>query len=114
LGTLGKHYLLDLKDCNKSRLDDLEFIKDVLSRVAAEAGTAVIGESFHRFEPQGMSGAVLITGAHICVHTWPEYGYAALDIFSHGDTFKLDEAAQLIVERLESKNPAIVELERGF
>jgi S-adenosylmethionine decarboxylase len=48
------------------------------------------------------------------VHTWPEYGYAALDIFSHGDTFKLDEAARLIVERLESKNPAIVELERGF
>ena len=114
MGTLGKHYLLDLKECNKSCLDDLEFIKDVLSRVATEAGTAVIGESFHRFEPQGMSGAVLITGAHICVHTWPEYGYAAIDIFSHGDSFNLDEAAQLIVERLESKKPAIVELNRGF
>ncbi len=114
MGTLGKHYLLDLKECNKSRLDDLEFIKGVLSLVAAGAGTAVIGESFHRFEPQGMSGAVLIAGAHICVHTWPEYGYAAIDIFSHGDAFKLDEAAALIVERLESKNPAIVELKRGF
>ena len=114
MGTLGKHYLLDLKDCNKGRLDDLDFVKDVLSRVAKEAGTAVIGESFHRFEPQGLSGAVLIAGAHICVHTWPEYGYAAIDIFSHGDSFKLDEAARLIVERLESRNPAIVELKRGF
>ena len=84
MGTLGRHYLLDLKECNKDRLDDVEFIKDVLAHVAREAGTSVIGESFHRFEPQGLSGAVLITGAHLCIHTWPEYGYAAIDIFLHG------------------------------
>ncbi len=114
LGTLGKHYLLDLKECNKSRLDDVDFIKEVLSHVAREAGAAVIGESFHRFEPQGLSGVVLIAGAHLCIHTWPEYGYAAIDIFSHGDSFSPDEAARLIVERLESRDPAIVELKRGF
>jgi S-adenosylmethionine decarboxylase len=114
LGTLGRHYLLDLKECNKDRLDDVEFIKDVLAHVAREARTSVIGESFHRFEPQGLSGAVLITGAHLCIHTWPEYGYAAIDIFLHGDSFSADEAARLIVERLESKDPSIVELKRGF
>ena len=114
MGTLGKHYLLDLKECNKSRLDDVEFIKDVLASVASEAGAAVIGESFHRFEPQGLSGAVLIAGAHLCIHTWPEYGYAAIDIFWHGDAFSPEQAARLIVERLESANPAIVELKRGF
>jgi len=114
LGTLGKHYLLDLKDCSRNRLDDLDFIKEVLISVAQEAGAAVIGESFHRFLPQGLSGVVLITGAHLCIHTWPEYGYAAVDIFTHGDSFRPDEAAGLIVEKLESKNPAIVELKRGF
>ncbi len=114
MGTLGKHYLLDLKDCSKERLDDLDFIRGVLSSVAQEAGTAVIGESFHRFLPQGLSGVVLITGAHLCIHTWPEYGYAAVDIFTHGDSFRPDEAARLIIEKLESKNPAIVELKRGF
>ena len=114
MGTLGKHYLLDLKDCSRERLDDLDFIKDVLSSVAREAGTAVIGESFHKFLPQGLSGVVLIAGAHLCIHTWPEYGYAAIDIFTHGDSFRADEAARLIVEKLESKNPAIVELKRGF
>ncbi|MBE0479686.1 MAG: adenosylmethionine decarboxylase [Dehalococcoidia bacterium] len=114
MGTLGKHFLLDLKDCSSGLLDDIDFIKEVLISVAKEAGTAVLGVSFHRFQPQGVSGAVLITGAHLCVHTWPEYGYAAIDIFTHGDSFRPDEAARLIVEKLESKNPAIVELKRGF
>ncbi|HEY49909.1 MAG TPA: adenosylmethionine decarboxylase [Dehalococcoidia bacterium] len=114
MGTLGKHYLLDLKDCNPDLLNDMDFIKDVLLSVAREAGTAVIGDSFHRFEPQGLSGVVLITGAHLCIHTWPEYGYAAIDIFTHGDSFRPDEVAKSVVEKLESKNPAIVELKRGF
>ena len=114
MGTLGKHFLLDLKECSKERLDDMDFIRDVLCSVAQEAGTEVIGESFHTFEPQGLSGVVLITGAHLCIHTWPEYGYAAIDIFTHGDSFSPDDAARLIVEKLESKNPGIVELKRGF
>ena len=114
MGTLGKHYLLDLKDCNKSRLDDLEFIKDVLSRVATEAGTAVIGESYHRFEPQGMSGAVLITGAHICVHTWPEYGYAAVDIFTCGDGLRPADAVSYLIKQFQSKTPSVVEMKRGI
>ena len=114
MGTLGKHYLLDLKDCNADALDDLDFIKEVLFSVANEAGTAVIGDSFHKFMPQGLSGVLLITGAHLCVHTWPEHSYAAIDIFTHGDSFRPEEAARLIVEKLESKNPAIVELKRGF
>ncbi|MCX5995718.1 MAG: adenosylmethionine decarboxylase [Chloroflexi bacterium] len=112
--TMGKHFLLDLKECNKDHLDDLEFIKDVLHTVTKDAGNAVIGESFHRFLPQGISGVVLITGAHLCIHTWPEYGYSAIDVFTYGDLFQPEEAAKLIMEKLESKNPSIVELKRGF
>jgi S-adenosylmethionine decarboxylase len=111
---LGKHFLLDLKDCKEDLLNDLDFVKDVLFSVAREAGTPVIGESFHAFLPQGLSGVVLISGAHLCIHTWPEFGYAAIDIFTYGDPFQPDKAAKLIVEKLESKNPAIVELKRGF
>ena len=114
LGTLGKHLLLDLKNCSSELLDDMDFIKGVLHSVASEAGTPVIGESFHSFLPQGLSGVVLITGAHLCVHTWPEYGYAAIDIFTYGDPFHPEEVARLIVEKLQSKSPAIVELKRGF
>jgi S-adenosylmethionine decarboxylase len=111
---MGKHFLLDLKECSEGLLDDLDYIKGVLYSVASESGTLVIGESFHRFLPQGLSGVVLITGAHLCIHTWPEYGYAAIDIFTYGDPFKPEDVAGSIVDKLGSKNPAIVELKRGF
>lgn len=113
MGTLGKHYLLDLKDCNSDILNDMDIVKSVLYNVAEETGNGIIGESFHAFEPQGLSGVVLVRGAHLCIHTWPEYGYAAIDIFSYGDPFHLEDMSKLIVEKLESKNPEIVELKRG-
>ncbi|HAZ31966.1 MAG TPA: adenosylmethionine decarboxylase [Dehalococcoidia bacterium] len=111
--TLGKHFLLDLKDCNKDVLDDLEFLKAALSSVAQRSQEETLGESFYHFTPQGVSGLVLANGSHICIHTWPEYGYAAVDIFTHSDSFHPEEAAMLIIEKLGSQNPSIVELKRG-
>ena len=111
--TLGKHFLLDLKDCRQELLDNLEFIKSTLASVAQQSDTKVLGDSFYHFVPQGVSGLVLASGSHICIHTWPEYGYSAVDIFTHSDSFQPEEAAQLLIESLESKNPSIVELKRG-
>jgi len=113
LHTLGKHFLLDLKDCNKDILDDLEFLKSALSAVAKRSQGEPLGESFYHFTPQGVSGLVLANGSHICIHTWPEFGYAAVDIFTHSDSFRLKEAAKLIIEKLGSQSPSIVELKRG-
>ena len=111
---LGKQLLLDLRECHKGPLDNLNFIKGVLSSAAEKAGAQIIGESFHQFQPQGVSGVVLVTGAHLCIHTWPEYNYAAIDIFTYGDQFQPEEAAKLLIEKLESKDPSIVELKRGL
>ena len=114
MGTLGKHFLLDLKECSTERLDDLDFIKEVLLSVAEEAGTAVIGDSFHRFLPQGVSGVVLITGAHLCIHTWPEHRYAAVDVFTCGNSVEPERAVKPLVEKLGSRDPSFLELERGI
>lgn len=111
--TLGKHLLLDLKDCSPEVLDDLDFLRGVLLSVARKGG-AILGESFHHFDPQGISGMVLISGSHICIHTWPEHGYATIDIYTYRDSFQPEEAAQLIIEKLGTKSPSIVELRRGF
>ena len=112
--TVGKHLLLDLKECSQKPLDDLDFIRSVLSSVANEAGVPILGESFHQFHPQGVSGVVLVSGAHLCIHTWPEFSYAAIDIFTYGDQFQPEEAAKLLIEKLEAKDPSIVELKRGL
>ena len=106
--------LLDLRDCNKESLDDLDFIKGVLASVVEQSGVPVLEQSFHHFHPQGVSGLVLSSGSHLCIHTWPEYGYAAVDMFTHSDTLQPEVAANMLIERLESQNPSLVELKRGF
>jgi S-adenosylmethionine decarboxylase len=113
LDALGRHLLLDLKDCNREVLNDLTLLRDATLFAAQKAGATVLKEYFHQFAPQGVSGAVIIAESHLSLHTWPEHGYAAIDIFTCGDTVKADVAAQLLIEKLESKDPAIMEIKRG-
>jgi len=106
--------LLDLKDCDKEVLNDLTFLKDSLLAAAVEAGATVLGESFHRFSPQGVSGVVIIAESHLFIHTWPEYGYAAVDIFTCGDSNQPRRAAKFLIGKLQTKNHSIIELQRGI
>jgi len=114
LNALGKHLLLELKDCDKEVLNDLSFLKSTLLAAATEAGATVLGESFHRFEPQGVSGVVIIAESHLFIHTWPEYGYVAADIFTCGNSVQPQKAAELLTEKLGSKNHSMIEIQRGI
>ncbi len=111
---LGKHLLLELKDCDKEVLNDLGFLKSMLQMAASEAGATVLGESFHQFKPQGVSGVVIIAESHLFIHTWPEYGYAAVDIFTCGDSVQPEKAAQILIRELKAKNHSILEIKRGI
>ena len=114
MNALGKHYLLELKDCNREVLNNLDLLKSVLNEAAVEAGATVLGDSFHQFEPQGVSGVVVIAESHLFIHTWPECGYAAVDIFTCGDTVEPGKAAQMVISNLEAKNHSILEIQRGI
>ncbi len=111
---LGRHLLLELKDCNEELLDDLDFIRECLNEAAVRCGASVVGESFYHFSPRGVSGVVNIAESHISIHTWPEYGYAAVDVFTCGDTVTPEEAAKTIADRLEAGNHSLIELRRGM
>jgi len=114
LNALGKHLLLELKGCNKEVLNDVGFLRGALLAAAGEAGAIVLGESFHQFNPQGVSGVVIIAESHLCIHTWPEYGYAAADIFTCGNSVQPEKAAEILVGKLGSKNHSIIEVQRGI
>lgn len=114
MDALGRHFLLELKDCNREVLNDLTFLQDALSSAAREAGATVMGESFHRFAPQGVSGVVIIAESHLSLHSWPEYGYAAVDIFTCGDSVKPETAVDYLTRKLESKSPSVIEFKRGL
>ena len=111
---LGSHLLLELKDCNPELLNDLSYIRKAMIETAEDVGATIIGESFHHFSPQGVTGILAIAESHISIHTWPEYGYAAADIFSCGTTFRPGEAAIKLAEAFESRNPEIQEIQRGL
>ena len=114
MNALGKHLLLELKDCDKEVLDDLDFLKSTLLTAASEAGATVLGESFHRFNPHGVSGVVVIAESHLFIHTWPEYGYAAADIFTCGNSVQPGKAAEILIEKLGSKNHSTISIQRGI
>ena len=114
MNALGKHLLLELKDCDREVLNDLSFLKGLLLAAAKEAGATVLGESFHQFNPRGVSGVVIITESHLFIHTWPEHGYAAVDIFTCGNTVQPGKAAQILISRLGAKNHSMLEIQRGI
>ncbi len=110
---LGRHLLLELKDCNMEGLDNLDFVRDCLREAVACCGATIVGECFHHFSPQGVSGIINIEESHISIHTWPEYRYAAADVFTCGTRVNPEEAARAIVEKLEAKTHSFMELQRG-
>ena len=113
MNALGTHLLLDLRQCNPDLLNDLQYIKQSMLSAATEAGATVLGENFHKFDPLGVTGIIAIAESHLAIHTWPEHGYAAVDIFTCGSSFGYRRAAQLIIERLECAQHRTTELKRG-
>ncbi|MCK5589863.1 MAG: adenosylmethionine decarboxylase [Dehalococcoidales bacterium] len=106
--------LLELKNCNKEVLNDLDFLRDCLHRAALQCGATIVGESFHQFSPRGVSGIINIAESHIAIHTWPEYSYAAVDVFTCGNSVNPEEIANLITQSLQPQKCSIIELRRGM
>jgi S-adenosylmethionine decarboxylase len=102
-----------MHDCNRESLNDLDLIRAVMLKAAVDCGAEVLGESFHRFSPQGVSGVVVIAESHISIHTWPEHGFAAADVFTCGTKVNPVIAADVLIEKLESKNHTLTEIQRG-
>jgi S-adenosylmethionine decarboxylase proenzyme len=106
--------LLEYKDCNEEVLDGVDFLQHCLNDAAVACGATVVGQSFYHFSPYGVSGVVNIAESHISIHTWPEYKYAAVDIFTCGDRVEPEKAIALIAERLGTDNYSAIELRRGI
>ncbi len=81
----GKHYLIDLRDCDPEIIKSVDPTREIVLRAAKECGATILDDHFHQFQPIGVSGVVLIAESHISIHTWPESGFAAADIFTCGE-----------------------------
>jgi len=110
---LGVHTIIDLYDCDKEKIDDVCFLEDLLLKACYAARATVIKSHFHKFTPQGVSGTIIIAESHFNLHSWPEHGYVALDLFTCGKDLDASLAIKLLTEELESKNFVVNKLERG-
>ncbi len=77
-----------------------------MRQAAEEAGATIVDSSFHRFLPHGISGVVVIAESHLAIHTWPEYGYAAIDLFTCGDEVNPWKAFEFLRIKFDAKKPA--------
>ena len=114
MNALGTHLILELKECNSDLLNDYSFVRNALIDAANSVGATIVGESFHRFQPIGVTGVVAIAESHLCIHTWPEYSYASVDIFSCGEDFNLEKACEIICDKLESGDSFSTIIDRGI
>jgi S-adenosylmethionine decarboxylase len=81
----GRHFLIDLIDCDAEVIKYVGPTKDIVLRAMKNCGATIVDHLFHQFEPFGVSGVVLIAESHASFHSWPEDRFAALDIFTCGD-----------------------------
>ena len=113
MSPLGSHFILEMYDCPPDRLDDAEHVLESLRTAARAARSTLLHESHHRFEPQGVTALALLAESHISVHTWPELGYAAADVFTCGSHTRPEAACQVLVSSLGADRHEIRKLTRG-
>jgi len=110
---LGTHILAEYYGCDADVLNDARKIERHLNDAAREAGATIVSSAFHTFNPHGVSGFVVIAESHLSIHTWPEYGYAAVDIFTCGETVNPWKAFDHLKKKLISAHYSTVEMKRG-
>ncbi len=110
---LGRHVLLELFDCDPEAINSLDVVKSSLVEAAKRAQATIVDVVFHEFNPFGISGVVVIAESHLAIHTWPEYRYAAVDVFSCGDVLQPQVAVDYLVEQLGAGRGSVIEVQRG-
>jgi len=100
-------------ECDKIILNNVNLIKKILIQSAEVSGATIIKSHFHEFNPYGVSGIIVIAESHFSIHTWPEYGYCAIDIFTCGDLINNNKAVNYLKKQLKCKQISVLEIKRG-
>lgn len=110
---LGRHLIAEFYQCPANKLNDVVAIEESMVAAAQQAKATVINSTFHHFAPMGVSGVVVIQESHLAIHTWPEYGFAAVDLFTCGDTVSPWIAMEVLKEKLGAEHVSAIEMRRG-
>ncbi|MCU0315379.1 MAG: adenosylmethionine decarboxylase [Fimbriimonadaceae bacterium] len=112
--SLGSHLLIELFDCDKAALEKELPVGKAMMDAARASEATIVTDSFHEFKPFGVSGAVIIQESHYTIHTWPEHGYAAVDLFYCGGTIYVDRAVEVLKDRFKPGRIKFLVVRRGI
>lgn len=110
---MGRQIIAELWDCNMDILNDIQLIERIFVDAALKAGAEIREVAFHQFTPHGVSGVVIISESHLTIHSFPEHGYASIDVYTCGDKVDPAVAVDYIARSLESKTSEKIEIPRG-
>ena len=113
MASLGNHILVEFMGCTPEIMNDVSIIEKGMVEAAEKAGATVINSTFHHFSPYGVSGVVVIQESHLAIHTWPEFGYAAVDLFTCGDAVDPWISFDHLKVVFEARNYSALEMRRG-
>lgn len=114
MNALGRHILAEIYGCDMDILNNRSLIEKIMVESALEAGAEVREVAFHKFSPQGVSGVVVISESHLAIHTWPELGYAAVDVFTCGESVNPWDACNYLTDKFNAKHMTATEVKRGI
>ncbi|MCL6621046.1 MAG: adenosylmethionine decarboxylase [Syntrophobacterales bacterium] len=110
----GYHIMLELFGCDPEKINSRKYLHNLVKSAVKAAGLTNLGSRFHQFQPHGVTGFTLLAQSHISFHTWPEFGYLVLDIFTCGDQEQADMLANHFLRRLKPQYVDQQVVRKGF
>jgi S-adenosylmethionine decarboxylase len=111
--SLGHHLIIELYDCDSKIINNHDLVEEIMSESARISGATIVTQAFHKFNPHGVSGVIVISESHFSIHTWPEFGYCALDVFTCGEVIDNKKAVDYMKEHFKAKSLSVMEMKRG-
>lgn len=112
--SLGNHLIVELYECDTDLINNKEYVEKALIEAVDISGATIVQSVIHEFNPHGVSGAIVIEESHFTIHTWPEYGYCALDIFTCGTEINYHAALEHLKEVFKTTHLSVNEIKRGI
>ena len=110
---LGTHIVAEFFQADFDALNDADKLLEAMNKAALASGATILSSHKHFFSPHGVSAVVIIQESNLCIHTWPEFGYAAADFFTCGDTVNPWKSFEYLKDFLKSKKFNSMEIQRG-
>ena len=114
IAPVGIHCILEICGCPAKRLNDDAFVRDAIAEASKQGMSTLLKIDSHKFDPQGVTVFAILAESHISIHTWPENGYAAVDVFTCGETAQPRLACEYLVKAFDAQNYTLKEIPRGI